>query len=70
LATGSVLHWVAEREELQPSIEELQRADEAAVRQHQSIAEAMSHIAGSARIAELEQREAELSVELDATLRR
>jgi uncharacterized protein YhaN len=68
LATGSLLKWATEREELQPSIEDLQRAEEAAVRQHQSTAEAMAQIAGSDRIAELEQREAELTVELDGVL--
>jgi hypothetical protein len=52
LAEGSLLKWAAEREELQPSIEDLQRREEAAVRHHQSIAEAMSQIAGSARIAD------------------
>jgi len=70
LATGSLLKWATEREGLQPSIEDLQRDEEAAVRQHQSTAEAMAQIADSARIVELEQREVELTVELDAALRR
>jgi uncharacterized protein YhaN len=69
LAHGDVLQWASERGDLEPSIEELRRTEEDAVRQHQSLAEAMERLATSSRIAELEGRQGALEVELDRALR-
>ena len=69
LANGDVLDWATEREDLEPSIEEFRHAEEEAVRNHQSVAEAMQRLATSDRIAELERRQDALEVELDGALR-
>ena len=62
--------WESERSELEPLIDSLNRAEEDAVRRHQTIAEDMGRLAGSQRIAELERRREGLEVELDAALHR
>jgi hypothetical protein len=70
LVTGDVISWSSEQADLASQIDEMSRAEETAVRQHQSLAERMRRLATSDRIAELERCEVALGVELDAVLRR
>jgi uncharacterized protein YhaN len=70
LARSDVLEWAAERADLEPSIEALRKAEEDAVRRHQSVAEAIERLATSDRIADLELRHHALEVDLDRVLRR
>jgi uncharacterized protein YhaN len=70
LVTGDVISWSSEQADLAPQIDDISRAEESAVRRHQSLAEQMRRLATSDRIAELERCEVALEVELDEVLRR
>jgi uncharacterized protein YhaN len=70
LATGDVLLWVSERDELASATEELRTREEEAVRRHQSLAEDMGRLAASDHIADLERRRESLEVTLDDALHR
>ncbi len=68
LESGQVLSWRQELDELEAEREALRRAEEEAVREHQSVTEAMAQLADSHRIVTLEQRQAALEDELGHVL--
>ncbi len=68
LTSGQVLSWSQELDELEAARDALGQAEEEALREHQSVTEAMSHLASSDRVIYLGQRQAALEEELGHVL--
>lgn len=69
LASGEIWQWQAELDDLTAALDQLVATDETAVRAHQSVTEALAELAGSDRVAVLEQSRLALEEELDGALR-
>ncbi len=70
LRSGDVVTWADERAELRETIAELRRAEEEAVRRHQSLTEVIGRLSTSDRIAELERRHDAIEMDLEVALQR